>query len=73
MGCKPTIEGDNPVGLETYIIDFCQDVYDKLVTVQFIEFIRPEMKFNSIEELKQQMNNDIAKTVKYYRNITEMC
>ena len=73
VGCKPTIEGDNPVGLETYIIDFCQDVYDKLVAVQFIEFIRPEMKFNSIEELKQQMNNDIAKTVKYYRNITEMC
>lgn len=73
VGCKPTIKGDNPVGVETYIIDFCQDIYDKVVTVQFIEFIRPEMKFSSIDELKQQMNNDIAKTIKYYRDITEIC
>ena len=73
VGCKPTIEGQNPVGVETYIIDFCQDVYGKLVTVQFIDFIRPEMKFNSIDELKLQMNSDIAQTIKYYRNITELC
>lgn len=73
VGCKPTIEGKNPVGVETYIIDFCQDVYGKLVTVQFIDFIRPEMKFNSIDELKLQMNSDIAQTIKYYRNITELC
>lgn len=71
VGCKPTIAGDNPIGVETYIIDFCQDVYGKEVTVKFLEFLRPEKKFDSIEDLKTQMNADIVRTERYYRNITK--
>ena len=71
VGCKPTIAGDNPIGVETYIIDFCQDVYGKEVTVKFLEFIRPEKKFDSIEDLKTQMNADIVHAERYYRNITK--
>lgn len=70
VGCKPTIEGNNPIGVETYIIDFCQDLYDKVITVKFLEFIRPEKKFDSIEELKEQMTEDIVQAERYYRNIT---
>lgn len=73
VGRKPTISDHNPVGVETYIIDFCQDVYDKVLTVQFLEFLRPEMKFASIEKLKEQMNSDIAKTKNYYKNVTWYC
>lgn len=73
VGCKPTISGDNPVGVETYIIDFCQDVYDREIIVQFLEYVRPEMKFESIDALKDQMNEDIAYSLKYYRNVTELC
>ena len=36
------------------------DVYDKVVTVEFISRVRAERKFTSIEELKNQMQNDIA-------------
>lgn len=72
VGCKPTIAGDNPVGVETYIIDFCQDVYGQFITVQFLDFIRPEMKFGSIDELKAQMNQDIIRAERYYRNVTEI-
>lgn len=68
VGCKPTIEGEHPVGVETYIIDFCQDLYDKVITVQFLDFIRPEMKFPSIDALKTQMNSDIAQAQNYFRN-----
>ena len=71
VGCKPTIAGDNPIGVETYIIDFCQDVYGKEVTVKFLEFLRPEKKFDSIEDLKTQMNADIVRAERYYRNITK--
>ena len=71
IGNKPTVGNNNPLGLETYIIDFCQDIYGKDVTVEFLEFLRPEMKFDSIDALKDQMNNDIAITCKYYRNITK--
>lgn len=70
IGNKPTVGDNNPLGLETYLIDFCQDIYGKDVTVQFLKYLRPEMKFKSIDELKEQMNKDIVKTYKYYRNIT---
>ena len=70
IGNKPTVGDNNPLGLETYLIDFCQDIYGKDVTVQFLKYLRPEMKFDSIDELKEQMNKDIVKTYKYYRNIT---
>lgn len=60
VGCKPTIEGKNPIGVETHLLDFHGDVYDKLVTVEFISRVREERKFASINELKEQMQNDIA-------------
>lgn len=60
VGCKPTIEGSNPIGVETHLLDFKEDVYEKLVTVEFIRRIREERKFASIEELKEQMQSDIA-------------
>jgi riboflavin kinase/FMN adenylyltransferase len=73
VGIKPTIEGDNPVGVETYILDFCQDVYEAEMTVQFLTYIRPERKFESLTELQQQITSDIAYTEKYYKNVTKLC
>lgn len=60
VGCKPTIAGKNPVGVETHILDFKEDVYEKLVTVEFVKKIRDERKFESVEVLKEQMQMDIA-------------
>lgn len=65
IGCKPTISGKNPIGAETYIIDFSQDVYGQDIMVELHEFIRPEMKFDSIEELKSRMSADINRTIRY--------
>ena len=59
VGKKPTISDNNPIGIETYIIDFCQDVYGKEVYISFLSHIREERKFASIDELKQQMTADI--------------
>lgn len=70
IGKKPTIEGDNPVGIETFIIDFCQDIYGKNVNVELVDFVRAEKKFDSIDALKEQMNNDISIASKYYKNVT---
>lgn len=60
VGCKPTIEGKNPVGVETHLLDFAEDVYDKVVTVEFLSRVREERKFSSLDALKEQMQNDIA-------------
>lgn len=60
VGYKPTIEGKNPIGVETHLLDFKEDVYEKIATVEFVKRVREERKFASIEELKEQMQNDIA-------------
>ena len=70
IGCKPTVSDENIIGVETYIDDFNQDVYGEKIVVSFIQFIRPEQKFDSIEELKSQMKSDIEVSRKYYKNIT---
>ena len=62
IGRKPTVSSDNQVGVETYIYDFDEDVYGKFLEIKLCEFTRPEMKFNSIDELKAQMQKDIAMT-----------
>ena len=48
----------NKVSLEVNIFDFDQDVYGKYVTVFFIKKIRYEKRFNSIDELINQLNQD---------------
>ncbi len=53
IGRKPTIHGDNPVGVETFIFDFDGDIYGKMIEVQLLEFDRGEQKFASLEELKR--------------------
>lgn len=58
IGRKPTIEGEHPAGVETYIYDLDQDLYGKWIEVRLLSFLRPEMKFNGIEELKRQVLSD---------------
>lgn len=58
IGRKPTIEGQHPVGVETYIYDLNQDLYGKWIEVRLLSFMRPEMKFHGIEELKTQVLSD---------------
>lgn len=58
VGRKPTIDGERPVGVETYLFDFQQDVYGQEARVEFLEFLRPEQKFGSVGELKNQILAD---------------
>ena len=66
VGCKPTIEGENPVGIETHILDFKQDVYDKVIMVTFIKRIREERKFSNLESLLEQMRLDVSEARYYF-------
>ena len=63
MGIRPTVGGARPV-LETHIFDFEKDIYGRRITVQFIEKIREEVKFDSIDLLKSQIKKDIEKAKK---------
>ena len=46
-------------------VDFGQDVYGQDIMVELHKFVRPEMKFDSIEALKSQMSADINFTINY--------
>ena len=60
VGHSPTVDGGTEnVVCESYIIDKALDLYDKEVEVEFIKFIRDEIKFDSIEALKNQIDADI--------------
>ncbi len=60
IGKKPTVKGHYPAGVETFIFDFHEDIYGQIIKVSLCEYIRPEQKFRSLEELKTQMEKDIA-------------
>ena len=48
--------------VESHILDRNDiDLYDKVVTLEFIEFIRPAAKFNGVEDLVEEINRDLAK------------
>lgn len=59
VGRKPTISGDNPAGVETYLYDYAGSLYGKYMKVELLDFVRPEQKFASIEELKAQLDRDV--------------
>ncbi len=65
VGVKPTIEGERKPLAETHILDFDGDLYNEYIEVEFCKFIRPEMKFSSVEELKKQISKDVSDSVNY--------
>lgn len=60
IGHRPTYKTEE-VGVETYILDFSADIYGALADVRLTEFIRPEQKFGSAEELKSAIKKDLSK------------
>lgn len=67
IGCKPTIHGGNPIGAETYIFDFHDNVYDKHIRVDILHFERPEKRFAGLEELREQLQTDMQTGMNYFR------
>ncbi|MBQ7328994.1 MAG: bifunctional riboflavin kinase/FAD synthetase [Oscillospiraceae bacterium] len=61
IGTRPTVNGQG-VNAECHLLDFTGDLYGKEITVAFYDFLRPEQKFDSLDELKAQIAEDIAKT-----------
>ena len=59
VGVKPTISGSRNPGIEVFLFDFSGDLYGKEVRVDFLSFLRPEMRFDSTEALRIQLLRDI--------------
>lgn len=59
VGINPSVDNLKEIRVEVHIIDFNEDIYGKYIKVTFLKFLRPEIKFNNIEELKNQVLSDI--------------
>jgi len=57
IGLKPTFGGQQVI-VETHIFDFDRDIYGERIRVEFLSFIRPEVKFNAVPELVDEIRND---------------
>lgn len=61
IGRRPTVEGDH-VTIEPWLLDFHGNLYGKEITLEFLDFLRPEEKFPSLEDLKAQILQDAQTT-----------
>mgnify|MGYP006215873201 FL=1 len=57
LGVRPMF-GENAPNLETFIFDFSGDLYGSTLSVALIEFMRPEIKFDTLDNLINQMDQD---------------
>lgn len=63
LGTRPTVSGIEPL-LEVHCFDFSGNLYEKILEVELVEFIRAEQKFASLNALKGQIAKDCAKALK---------
>ena len=65
IGSRPTV-GGHRVTVEPWLMDFDGDLYGKEITLCFHAFLRPERKFDSLEELKVEIQKNAAQTRKIF-------
>lgn len=65
VGVRPTVDGREPL-LEVHLFDFAEDVYGRLLTVEFRKKIREERAFDGLDALKAQIGRDIEATREWF-------
>ena len=67
IGCRPTVSNTGQMSVETYLYDFQREIYGDYVEVGLYSFKRPEKRFSSLEELKENMACDISAGREYWQ------
>ena len=68
VGVRPTVSADGGVNVESFLLDFTGNLYGRLVRLDFYKFMRPERKFDDIDELAAQIKHDAESTREYFEN-----
>jgi riboflavin kinase/FMN adenylyltransferase len=66
VGVRPTFESAGEPSVETFVMDWDGDLYGDVVRVRFLHRLRGERRFNSADELKQQIDTDILRARKFF-------
>lgn len=67
IGNRPTLNGTSQ-SIEVHLLNFDQSIYDSEITVELLEFIRNEQKFENLEALKHQIEKDKLQAIQYLKN-----
>ena len=65
VGTRPTVNGRH-VTVEPWLLDFEGDLYGREITLEFYRFLRPERKFDSLEALREEIQENAAQTRKFF-------
>ena len=66
IGIRPTFGSANESSVETFIMNWSGDLYGDVVRVRFLSRLREEKKFSSVDELKSQIERDVARAQNYF-------
>ena len=65
IGRRPTFNGEEVV-VEVHLINFADNLYDKGLQIYFEKFLREEIRFDSSEKLREQLQKDYLETKSYF-------
>ncbi|MGB3535395.1 MAG: bifunctional riboflavin kinase/FAD synthetase [Microcoleaceae cyanobacterium] len=68
IGCRPTVAGESPT-IEVHLLNYSGDLYHQTLSVDLVEFLRPEQKFESIEQLKAQIELDCVRATEILNDV----
>ena len=66
IGQRPTVSDEYHVNVESHLLDYSGDAYEKEIQVKLLKYHRPERKFASLEELKECIGRDRAEAQGYF-------
>ena len=66
LGLRPTVDGVRP-SIEVHLFNWDKDVYGQHVQITLEAYIRPEMKFNGLDALKEQIAQDAQQAKQYFK------
>lgn len=69
IGKRPTLHNGDNISIEVNLFDFDGDLYNKELTAEFLEFMRPDVKFSDLETLKEQIRKDKENVVAYLKDL----
>jgi riboflavin kinase/FMN adenylyltransferase len=67
IGHRPTVGQEREITVETHVMDFDRELYGEKIRVRFVHRLRGEMKFESIDGLRRQIDYDYARAERYFK------
>ena len=65
VGRRPSVDDEKHITVESFILDFHEEIYGEQIELEFVAYLRPVQKFESLEEVSEQVKKDIESAKQY--------